>query len=120
MDDADIIFYDLDHDQDGKISFDDFSFGFRDFVTPGSRRGSIQLGLASPTKKTAPPSILAGGAIAEDRVLVLGEEEARKKQVWTWVPFVSMCRLQMSGRTRVDHILTYTLFYTLLYLRPMF
>ena len=47
--DADIIFFDLDHDQDGRISFEDFSFGFRDFLTPGSRRGSIQLGLASPT-----------------------------------------------------------------------
>ena len=40
--DADIIFYDLDHDGDGRISFDDFAFGFRDFVTPGSRRGSLQ------------------------------------------------------------------------------
>lgn len=46
--DADIIFYDLDHDGDGKISFEDFAFGFRDFVTPGARRGSIQLGLESP------------------------------------------------------------------------
>jgi len=43
--DSDIIFADLDHDGDGKINFDDFSFGFRDFLTPGSRRGSLQLGL---------------------------------------------------------------------------
>jgi len=43
--DSDIIFADLDHDGDGKINFEDFSFGFRDFLTPGSRRGSIQLGL---------------------------------------------------------------------------
>jgi len=27
--DADIIFYDLDHDGDGRISFEDFSYGFR-------------------------------------------------------------------------------------------
>ena len=44
--DSDIIFADLDHDGDGKINFEDFSFGFRDFLTPGSRRGSLQLGLA--------------------------------------------------------------------------
>ena len=37
--DSDIIFADLDHDGDGKINFEDFSFGFRDFLTPGSRRG---------------------------------------------------------------------------------
>ena len=43
--DADTIFYDLDHDGDGNISFDDFAFGFRDFVTPAARRGSIQLEL---------------------------------------------------------------------------
>jgi hypothetical protein len=50
--DADIIFYDLDHDGDGQISFEDFAFGFRDFVTPNARRGSIQLGLAgSPSGK---------------------------------------------------------------------
>ena len=43
--DADVIFADLDHDGDGRISFDDFSFGFRDFLTPFSKRGSVQLGL---------------------------------------------------------------------------
>ena len=43
--DSDVIFADLDHDGDGKINFEDFSFGFRDFLTPGSRRGSLQLGL---------------------------------------------------------------------------
>lgn len=47
--DADIIFDDLDHDGDGRISFNDFAFGFRDFLTPGARRGSIQLGLTSPS-----------------------------------------------------------------------
>ena len=53
--DADTIFYDLDHDGDGSISFEDFAFGFRDFVTPGARRGSIQLELARQ------PSIREGG-----------------------------------------------------------
>ena len=43
--DSDVIFTDLDHDGDGRINFEDFSFGFRDFLVPGSRRGSIQLGL---------------------------------------------------------------------------
>ncbi|XP_040579463.1 ras and EF-hand domain-containing protein homolog isoform X2 [Lepeophtheirus salmonis] len=43
--DADTIFTDLDHDGDGRISFQDFSYGFRDFLVPGSRRGSIQLGI---------------------------------------------------------------------------
>ncbi len=41
--DADAIFDDLDHDGDGRISFEDFSFGFRDFLTPGAKRGSAQL-----------------------------------------------------------------------------
>lgn len=45
VNDADIIFGDLDHDADGKISFEDFCFGFRDAMTPDSRRGSMQLGL---------------------------------------------------------------------------
>ena len=44
--DADFIFYDLDHDGDNKISFEDFAHGFRDFLTPGARRGSLQLGLS--------------------------------------------------------------------------
>ena len=46
--DADSIFTDLDHDGDNKISFEDFAFGFRDFLTPGARRGSLQLGLSPP------------------------------------------------------------------------
>lgn len=41
--DSDVIFADLDHDGDGFIDFDDFSYGFRDFLTPGSRRGSLQI-----------------------------------------------------------------------------
>ena len=51
--DADSIFYDLDHDGDNKISFEDFSHGFRDFLTPGARRGSLQLGL-SPLETSKP------------------------------------------------------------------
>ncbi|ODM99735.1 Ras and EF-hand domain-containing protein [Orchesella cincta] len=41
--DSDVIFIDLDHDGDGSIDFEDFSYGFRDFLTPGSRRGSLQI-----------------------------------------------------------------------------
>ncbi len=41
--DSDAIFDDLDHDGDARISFEDFSFGFKDFLTPGARRGSIQV-----------------------------------------------------------------------------
>jgi len=41
--DSNVIFIDLDHDGDGYIDFDDFSHGFRDFLTPGSRRGSLQI-----------------------------------------------------------------------------
>ncbi len=52
--DADAIFSDLDHDGDGRISFDDFSFGFKDFLTPGSRRGSIQLGMAAAASLDLP------------------------------------------------------------------
>ncbi len=53
-DDADVIFADLDHDGDGRISFEDFSYGFRDFLTPGSRRGSVQLGLSASPAAAAP------------------------------------------------------------------
>eukprot|EP00095_Tigriopus_kingsejongensis_P000097 maker-scaffold1877_size25834-snap-gene-0.9 protein:Tk00097 transcript:maker-scaffold1877_size25834-snap-gene-0.9-mRNA-1 annotation:"ras and ef-hand domain-containing protein" len=76
--DADIIFFDLDHDGDGKISFDDFAFGFRDFVTPGSRRGSIQLGLESPgpSKK-----IQALEDVQENGYAVGLGEEAKQKQM---------------------------------------
>ena len=59
--DADSIFYDLDHDGDNKISFEDFSHGFRDFLTPGARRGSLQLGLSplepSKTFPSARPTL---------------------------------------------------------------
>lgn len=52
--DADFIFTDLDHDGDGKISFEDFSFGFRDFLTPGIKRGSAQLSLDYGTSNGSP------------------------------------------------------------------
>jgi len=41
--DANAIFKDLDHDGDGEIDFNEFSHGFRDFLMPGSRRGSLQV-----------------------------------------------------------------------------
>ena len=43
--DSDAIFNDLDHDGDGQVSLEDFAWGFRDFLTPGSRRGSIHVGM---------------------------------------------------------------------------
>src|SRR5687767_3116515 len=39
--DCDAIFEDLDQDGDGKIDFKDFSFGLKDFLTPGQRRESV-------------------------------------------------------------------------------
>ena len=63
--DSDIIFADLDHDGDGKINFEDFSFGFRDFLTPGSRRGSLQLGLL-PGGSGLHGGVLGGGQVEED------------------------------------------------------
>ena len=57
--DADAIFSDLDHDGDSKISFEDFAFGFRDFLMPGAKRGSVQLGLSptlNSTSTTTQPS----------------------------------------------------------------
>ena len=54
--DADSIFYDLDHDGDNKISFDDFAHGFRDFLTPGARRGSWQLGMSPSVEYKEFPS----------------------------------------------------------------
>jgi hypothetical protein len=41
--DSDAIFTDLDHDGDGQVSLEDFAWGFRDFLTPGTRRSSVQL-----------------------------------------------------------------------------
>jgi hypothetical protein len=42
-DDSDTIFTDLDHDGDGQVSLEDFRWGFRDFLAPGSRRSSLQV-----------------------------------------------------------------------------
>lgn len=76
--DADIIFYDLDHDGDGKISFEDFAFGFRDFVTPGARRGSIQLGLESPGSNKKMQAVENGQQISYIEAL---DPEGRQKQM---------------------------------------
>ncbi|XP_069693118.1 ras and EF-hand domain-containing protein-like isoform X2 [Periplaneta americana] len=46
--DSDAIFTDLDHDGDGQVSLEDFAWGFRDFLSPGSRRGSMQF-CSAPT-----------------------------------------------------------------------
>ena len=43
--DSDAIFIDLDHDGDGQVSLEDFAWGFRDFLAPGSRRGSMQVNM---------------------------------------------------------------------------
>jgi hypothetical protein len=45
--DSDAIFTDLDHDGDGQVSLEDFAWGFRDFLTPGSRRSSMQVNTGS-------------------------------------------------------------------------
>nr|XP_018903401.1 PREDICTED: ras and EF-hand domain-containing protein homolog isoform X1 [Bemisia tabaci] len=41
--DSDVIFADLDHDGDGKVSLEDFAWGFRQFMSPDERRNSIQI-----------------------------------------------------------------------------
>ncbi|XP_066995628.2 ras and EF-hand domain-containing protein homolog [Anabrus simplex] len=44
--DSDAIFVDLDHDGDGKVSLEDFAWGFRDFLNPdstSSRRPSVDV-----------------------------------------------------------------------------
>lgn len=61
--DADSIFYDLDHDGDKKISFEDFAHGFRDFLTPGTRRGSCQLGLSPFVSPSEPYKAFPGHQI---------------------------------------------------------
>lgn len=77
--DADILFYDLDHDGDGRISFDDFAFGFRDSLTPGARRGSLQIGVALSRQKSA---VGAMGASREDLTTIeeLGAHDMIEKQ----------------------------------------
>ena len=81
--DADIIFYDLDHDGDGRISFEDFSFGFRDFLTPGARRGSIQMGIntaSSPShKKSSDLKFKFSDSVAFENSFDETEEFIRKR-----------------------------------------
>jgi hypothetical protein len=50
--DSDAIFNDLDHDGDGQVSLEDFAWGFRDFLTPGSRRSSVQVSTGSNVRGT--------------------------------------------------------------------
>jgi len=50
--DSDAIFTDLDHDGDGQVSLDDFAWGFRDFLTPGSRRCSVYVSAGSDVTGT--------------------------------------------------------------------
>ena len=78
--DADSIFFDLDHDGDKKISFDDFAHGFRDFLTPGARRGSLQLGL-SPSEHTkgSPGSRLPTTPEVEHRTFLKASENKGDK-----------------------------------------
>ena len=50
--DSDAIFTDLDHDGDGQVSLEDFAWGFRDFLTPGSRRSSVYVSAGSDVTGT--------------------------------------------------------------------
>jgi hypothetical protein len=50
--DSDAIFTDLDHDGDGQVSLEDFAWGFRDFLRPGSRRSSVYFSAGSDVTGT--------------------------------------------------------------------
>ena len=89
--DSDIIFADLDHDGDGKINFEDFSFGFRDFLTPGSRRGSLQLGLLPGGPGGLHGGGVGGGHVEEDHPKLKSMEVSSLVHTkYTW-PF-AYCR----------------------------
>jgi len=98
--DADIIFADLDHDGDNRISFEDFSFGFRDFLTPGLikkmhrkiffiimwklilgvRRGSAQLGLSrQPSFRMKKNGTMSGTYPGPNPLLMV-----HMKALWSW------------------------------------
>ncbi|OXA60068.1 ras and EF-hand domain-containing protein homolog [Folsomia candida] len=66
LSDADAIFLDLDNDGDGSITFSEFSHGFRDFLNPGTRRGSFQ----TPT-----PS--------EEQLNEMGRKHASARGAWS-------------------------------------
>ena len=92
----------MDHDGDGKINFEDFSFGFRDFLTPGSRykepfislfhvflyglsarRGSLQLGLLPG----AGPGLATEGFVEESlmenpKLQAMEAKHQRAKKAW--------------------------------------
>ena len=77
QEDADVIFADLDHDGDGRISFEDFSYGFRDFLTPGCKRGSAQLGLEDPHS----PGPLRQPSFRLEKMNSLVEMEAKQQEM---------------------------------------
>ena len=77
QEDADMIFADLDHDGDGRISFEDFSYGFRDFLTPGAKRGSAQLGLEDP----ASPGPLRQPSFRLEKMNSIVELEAQQQEM---------------------------------------
>nr|CAD7605358.1 unnamed protein product [Timema genevievae] len=67
--DADVIFRDLDHDGDGRVSLDDFAWGFRDFLSGSgtSRRASVHQGEEIARQaSTAWASFIAG--VGQDTV----------------------------------------------------
>nr|CAD7396446.1 unnamed protein product [Timema poppensis] len=67
--DADVIFRDLDHDGDGRVSLDDFAWGFRDFLSGSgtSRRASVHQGEEIARQaSTAWASLIAG--VGQDTV----------------------------------------------------
>lgn len=68
--DSHVIFIDLDHDGDGKISFEDFTHGFSDFLTPGSRRGSFQVNLTN------------GNSNAIQQLMDMEKRHASAKRAW--------------------------------------
>lgn len=68
--DSDVIFADLDHDGDGNIDFEDFSFGFTDFLTPGSRRGSLQI------------SCVADAGTSNQQLMEMEKRHASARTAW--------------------------------------
>ena len=76
--DADAFFDDLDHDGDGRVSFEDFRFGFRDFLTPGAKRGSAQLTNLAASSSPATPKTRAPSFKFDSRMDSLVEFEAKQ------------------------------------------
>jgi hypothetical protein len=72
--DSDAIFTDLDHDGDGQVSLEDFAWGFRDFLTPGSRRSSVQVSTGSNVRGI---SVSDEDAIRRQEVIERRHSQAR-------------------------------------------